>query len=187
MKFSLIIAMPMQTFTKYFIPVITAGMGVLIGGLVDWKKEDVLEDKKFEYRIIEGALAEETQEKAAENLKFMIDIGLISSLDTTVINNKINNNQLPLRDFGAGRCEGLVVGNLMGLIAKFFKQKNRVPRNFNELNDFQPIGLHIQILGKENVIYKAADPRNFELLFAGKDLILYSDDDKTYGFKDLKL
>jgi len=169
---------------NYILPIVSAGIGVIIGGLVDWKKEDTLEDKKFEYRLIENALNAESLHDATKELNFLMDIGMIASVDTSILRQKVKESDLPIL---GNYLNGFAQGNMVGTLAGYYKRTKRLPANFEEFDRIGNFALHYQVLGKQNIRYVKAGENDFQLIFFGPDNIAKTEDDKVVTMKDLKI
>ncbi|HPE56381.1 MAG TPA: hypothetical protein P5514_14590 [Bacteroidales bacterium] len=174
----------MKKFWKISIPILTAAIGVVIGGLVDWTKENSLESKKFEYRLIENALNENSVYEASSQLNFLLDIGMITSVDTAVLRDKINEEKLPVL---GNYLFGYAFGNMAGILGSYYLKTKQLPANIEEFDKLSNFALHYQILGKQNVKYFKVGDNDFQLIFYGPDNIPKTEDDKVYTMKDLKL
>jgi len=171
-----------QNIWKIIVPIITGAIGVVIGGLVEWKKEDSLAQKQFEYSLIENALTKE-EGLAQQELNFLLELGLITKIDTTALRVRIENANLP----AVGYWDGFVISNLKGLLAAFYRRNNKFPKDMNEFVLAFPLSLHLKIIGKQNLRYQAMgnDSADCLLSFAGKDNRWGTADDKTYDTNDV--
>jgi hypothetical protein len=167
---------------NYLAPIISGVIGIIIGGLVDWKKEDSLATKEFEYRLIESSLSQDIK-NSEEKLTFLLDIGLISAIDTAALQERIKNNDLP----GRGYWDGFVLGDLSRLLRIFNNNKKRFPKDIDEFSNTYPITLHKQIIGTENLRYQGIGNKlqSCKLEFAGPDNVWGTSDDKAYSTNDI--
>lgn len=167
---------------NFILPIISAGIGVVIGGLVDWKKEDSLAAKEFEYRLIETSLSRDLN-NAQRNLDFLLDIGLISNIDTAALRTRIESDNLP----AVGYWDGFVMGELSFLLKVFYNRNSRFPKDLEEFTKAYPLNLHLTILGRQNLRYKTtnANFRDCQLSFAGADNRWGTDDDKVLLTNDI--
>ena len=170
-------------------------LGIVLGSYTDIlntqsnnETASLLEDKKFEYSIIENALSQEKYEQKVASLEFAINIGLISAIDTTALKKIIDEQKLPdiSRNY-EGFIDGLTMTDILWLIQGFYEENDRVPYNSEELDSSFRMDLHYKILGKDKVRYQAVSEENFRLVFAFNDDELGTADDKIYEFKDLPM
>jgi hypothetical protein len=69
-------------------PVLVAVLGLIAAGAsaaIAWYSSTQLERSKFEYALIQKALEIKDRREAAKNLKFLVDVGVIKSLDSQKI------------------------------------------------------------------------------------------------------
>lgn len=170
-------------FWNYLLPIISGAIGLIIGGLVDWKTKDTLASKEFEYRLIESSLSGDIN-SAQRNLNFLLDIGLISKIDTGVLRDKIKSQDLPAT---VGYWDGYTMANLSSLLGSFYRRNDRFPKSLDEFRRAFPIELHLRILGMPNIRYQSLGDQSEDckLSFAGEDNRWGTDDDKTLLTNDV--
>jgi hypothetical protein len=75
------------------VPVLVAVIGLFAAALTPafaWYSSTQLERSKFEYTLIQKALEIKDRRDAAKNLKFLVDVGVIQSLDSQKITSLAN-------------------------------------------------------------------------------------------------
>lgn len=81
-----------------------------------------------------------------------------------------------------GQRDGYAIGFIVGRLARYYRNNSAFPTSLIEL-DIQD---KIDVLGIEKISYSSS-PDDFRLVFAGRDGILNTSDDKIYTKQDIKV
>lgn len=155
-------------------------LGTILGALIVWAKETDIQKKKFEYDLINSAMAIDDESIRTDKLKLYISTGLIEEIDTDSLVYKINYH----RGFKKGQDDNKAERHLKGAIGEFIKIYHRSPHDLNELGEKMPIKMALDHFA-ENIMYRAWAPDQFLLRFPGRDGVLFSEDDKITEYEDV--
>jgi hypothetical protein len=157
-------------------------IGGILGELINWKKEDQLTSKEFQYGLVKDIMSVPNSKARNMRAKFYFETGLID--------NKVVNLDLYALTYSIGKERGeadkSMAEGILGAIRVFYMQERKVPVNLNQLDQALNIKTQLDYF-KGDVHYKATGPKAFTLQFYGADAVLYTDDDKKYSFSNLNI
>lgn len=157
-------------------------IGGIIGNLIDWKKEEQLADKNFQYQLFKDLVAIQNKQERENQIKLYYQTGLI---DKEVVKLDLD-SLIYMITRQRGQADGVAARGILGAIREFYLIEKKVPVNLNQLEQVLKIKNQLNYFNGD-VHYKAADPKTFSLRFYGEDGVLYTEDDKKYSFSNLNI
>ncbi|WP_426754616.1 hypothetical protein [Myxococcus sp. Y35] len=156
--------------------VLGTGLGAGLQGY--WNAS--LEQQKFEYGLLERALATDDNSLAAKRLLFLARSGIINRLDRTQIEQMAAEpSQLPLYD--QGKLAGVSARKIINAVEAYRQTHGAYPDTLTRLSEEYPqIENEISLLGKTKIQYTPDPDRGYIFKFAGQDGYLGTPDDKIH-------
>ena len=155
-------------------------LGAIISGLIMWSRDSDIKKKEFEYGLIADAMSIEDTKVRTDKIKFYISTGLIQSIETDSIIEKVNYHS----GFKRGQDDARAERHLVGGIREYIKIFGKSPRNLEELQAQIPIDLPLNHFDK-NMMYRAWAEDKLLLRLPGRDGILFTDDDSLFTYDSI--